>query len=131
MRTRILLSAVFCAAMIGGVSARGARADDPAVTGDLAKLQGEWTAKFGPQNIVVVLTIKGSSALLAFSVPDGPQVTSKGEIKIDENAKPHKTLDWVNFTTQAGDKAPTNLGIYQLAGDAITICNGGPGNARP
>jgi uncharacterized protein (TIGR03067 family) len=128
---RTLLSAAICAATISALGVARARADEPAPSGDLAKLQGDWTATFGPQNnIVVVLTVKGNSALLAFS-RDGQSIESMGEIKIDEKAKPHKTLDWVKFTTQTGDTAPVNLGIYRLSGDAITICNGGPGNERP
>ena len=131
MRMRILLSAALCAATISAVGVAGARADEPALAGDLAKLQGQWTATFGPQNnIVVVLTIKGNSAVLAFT-RDGQSIESKGEIKIDEKAKPHKTLDWIHFTTPTGDTAPANLGIYKLSGDSITVCNGGPGNERP
>src|SRR5262249_5053082 len=103
MRTRTLLSAALCAATIGAGSAAGTQADEPAATGDLAKLQGQWTATFGSQNRVVVVTIKGTGATLAFTLPDGQMRESKGEIKIDEKAKPHKTLDWINFTTQSGD----------------------------
>jgi uncharacterized protein (TIGR03067 family) len=131
MRMRTLLSAALCAATMSAVSVAGARAAEPALAGDLAKLQGQWTATFGPQNIVVVLTIKGNGAVLAFTRADGQSLESKGEIKIDETAKPQKTLDWVKFTTPAGDTAPANLGIYKLNADSITICNGGPGNERP
>ena len=131
MRMRTLLSAALCAATISAAGGASGRADEPVLSGDLAKLQGDWTATFGPQNnIVVVLTMKGNGAVLAFT-RDGQSIESKGEIKIDEKAKPHKTLDWVKFTTQTGDTAPANLGIYKLSGDAITICNGGPGNERP
>ena len=81
---------------------------------------------------MVVLTITGNSRPCWRLPRDGQSIAeSKGEIKIDEAAKPEKTLDWVNFTTKTGDKAPVNLGIYELNGDAITICNGGPGNERP
>jgi uncharacterized protein (TIGR03067 family) len=123
-----LLSATLGAALLG---AMGVRADEPGLKGDLARLQGQWTATFGPQNIVVVVTIKGTDATLTLTLPDGQSRESKGAIKIDENAQPHKTLDWVNFTTRRGEPAPPNLGIYKLSGDSITICNGGPGNERP
>ena len=124
---RTLLSAALCAATISAVGGAGSRAEDPASSGDLAKLQGQWTATFGPQNVVVVLAIKGNSAVLSFTRADGQSVESKGEIKIDENAKPHKTLDWVNFTSPAGTIAPANLGIYKLSGDAITVRQRRPG----
>jgi uncharacterized protein (TIGR03067 family) len=131
MRMRTLLSTALCAAALSTVGGADARADGPALSGDLAKLQGQWTATFGPQNIVVVLTIQGNGALLAFTGANGQSLKSTGEIKIDETAKPQKTLDWVKFTTQTGDLAPANLGIYKLSADSITICNGGPGNERP
>jgi uncharacterized protein (TIGR03067 family) len=102
------------------------------LTGDQAKLQGRWSAKVGPEkNISIVLTIQGSSATLVIGAPNG-QRESKGEIKIDETAKPQKTLDWVNFTNASGQTAPApNLAIYKLAGDNLTICSGGLGNERP
>jgi uncharacterized protein (TIGR03067 family) len=128
---RTVLCAALGAATIGAGSLARARADEAPLSGDLAKLQGQWTATFGPKNIVVVLTIKGSGAVLAFSSPDGQSRESKGQIKIDETVKPYKTLDWIKFSTPSGDAAPTNLGIYKLSGDSITICNGGPGNERP
>jgi uncharacterized protein (TIGR03067 family) len=126
-----LLSATLWAALLGAVGVAGVRADEPAPKGDLATLQGQWTATFGPQNIVVVVTIKGTAATLTFTLPDGQSRESKGAIRVDENAKPIKTLDWVNFTTRSGEPAPPNLGIYKLSGDSVTICSGGPGNDRP
>jgi uncharacterized protein (TIGR03067 family) len=128
MRMNTLLSAAICVAAMGIAGVRG---DEPTLKGDLAKLQGQWTATFGPQNTVVVVTIKGTAVTLSMRVPDGPAFDSSGEIKVDENARPHKTLDWLNFSTADGQTARPNLGIYKLDGDSITICNGGPGNERP
>jgi uncharacterized protein (TIGR03067 family) len=126
MRTHLLCSAVLFAATTVAI------ADEPALTGDLARLQGQWTALFGPQkSIPIVVTIQGKSATLAITRPDGREYQSKGEIKIDEDAQPYKTIDWIKFTTSGGEPAPVNLGIYMLKGDSITICNGGPGNERP
>jgi uncharacterized protein (TIGR03067 family) len=126
-----LLSAPLLAALFSAAGVAGVRADEPDLKGDLAKLQGQWTATFGPQHIVVVVTIKGTAATMSFTRPDGQARESKGEIKIDEKARPNKTLDWVNFTTRSGEPAPPILGIYNLSGDSVTICNGGPGNERP
>jgi uncharacterized protein (TIGR03067 family) len=115
----------------GGVTG-SARAEEPAVTGDLARLQGQWTAMFGREkNIPMVVTVKGATVTLSITRPDAPPYESKGEIKLDETARPQKTIDWTGFIGRDGTEAPPNLGIYLLNGDAFTVCNGGPGRARP
>jgi uncharacterized protein (TIGR03067 family) len=132
MRMRTSFLAALSAAAIVAGHAAGARADEPVPAGDLGKLQGDWTAMFGPEkNIPLVITIKGNAATFAITTPDGQERASKGEIKIDENAKPHKTIDWVKFRGRNGEEAPANLGIYTIGTESITVCNGGPGNERP
>ena len=107
-------------------------ADDSALKGDLAKLQGKWTAKGGPDmDIPIIITIKGNAVSCKVTLKDGTEVASNGEIKLDESAKPHKTIDWRKFTRPDGQEAPENLGIYSFEGDDFKICNGGPGNERP
>lgn len=107
-----------------------ARADD-APQGDLAKMQGKWKAMAGPErNIPLTMTIKGSAVTLAFTTPQGQDRELKGQIKLDETAKP-KTWDWTKFTRPDGDLAQENLAIYELDGDSLKICSGGPGNERP
>jgi uncharacterized protein (TIGR03067 family) len=102
-----------------------------AIKGDLAALQGEWAAQAGPEkNVPVLLKIKGNTVSLAFEV-NGDSREMKGEVKIDDAAKPHKTIDWVKFTRPDGEDAPANLGIYTLEGDKFTVCSGGPGKERP
>jgi uncharacterized protein (TIGR03067 family) len=131
MRTHTVLPAALWAATIVALPAAAA-ADEPAPAGDLAKLQGQWTAMFGPQkDIPLVVTIRGSGVTISITRPDAPTRESKGEIKIDEAAKPYKTIDWINFKGPEGNAAPANRGIYTLNGDSITVCNGGPGNPRP
>ena len=104
-------------------------ADEP--KGDLALLQGSWSAKVGPEkNIPITLTIKGNDVDLAVARPDGQEARLKGEIKIDDKASP-RTVDFLKFSTPGGDDVPTNLGLYKLEGDNWTVCSGGPGNDRP
>src|SRR5262249_23659372 len=112
---------------------RVAKADEPeAVKGDLAKLQGDWTAKVGPnKDIPMTMAVKGRAVTLQFTTPNGDERTMKGEIAVDEQTKPHKTIDWVKFNRPDGWEAPANLSIYTLEGDTFTVCYGGPGNERP
>jgi uncharacterized protein (TIGR03067 family) len=51
-------------------------------------------------------------------------------VKIDEKAKP-KTWDWTKFSGPDGQEVPDNPAIYDIDGDSLKICSGGPGNARP
>jgi uncharacterized protein (TIGR03067 family) len=108
------------------------RADD-APKGDLKKLQGKWTTKVGiDKNIDVVLEFKGQAATGKVTTADGQEFELKGEIVVNDEAKPHKTIDWVKFTGPDGQSIADNLGIYNFeSDDEVTVCNGGPGNARP
>ena len=101
------------------------------IKGDLAKLQGEWGALVGPEkNVPVTVKIAGKTVSLAFAI-NGEDREMKGELKLDDAARPHKTIDWVKFVRPDGEEAPANLGIYTLDGDKWTVCSGGPGNERP
>ena len=119
MRTRSLLhAALSLVALVAAV-----HAEEPA--GDQARLQGRWSARVGPEKqTTLTLTIRGTAATFAVAGPNG-EVAYKGEIKINETARPYKAIDWVNFHGPDGQTAPTNRGIYRLSGDTITVCNGG------
>ncbi len=131
MNRLILLAAL----LLPWISPFAALADEKADApkGDLGKLQGTWTAKVGPEkNVPIVLTIQGKAVTLKITGPDGQEYNSKGEIKVDESAKPFKTIDWVKFTRPDGEEAPENLALYEfLDADTVRLCSGGPGNERP
>jgi uncharacterized protein (TIGR03067 family) len=99
--------------------------------GDLAKLQGTWSAKVGRnKDIPVTLLIKEDAVEFVITRTDGDAIKLKGKVKLNDQASP-KTIDWVEFTRPQGDPIPPNLGIYKLEGDNWTTCSGGPGNDRP
>ncbi|AGA25090.1 TIGR03067 domain-containing protein [Singulisphaera acidiphila] len=108
-------------------------AADDAPQGDLGKFQGKWKTTIGPEkNFTLSILIKGKAVTASGSAPDGQGFEIKGEIKLDETAKPVKTVDWVKFTGPDGNEAPDNKGLYELVdADTIKICNGGPGKDRP
>ncbi len=125
---------IFPAAFLAVLIARPAfAADEKPLKGDLAKIQGAWTTKIGPeQNLDAVVTFRGTEVKLKLTTPDGQDFELTGEIKLDEEAKPHKTIDWAKFKTPNGDDAPDNLGIYEIVDkDTVKVCNGGPNNPRP
>lgn len=127
MKTRFLV-AMIALGFLGSL----ARGDEVAPEGDLAKLQGRWTATVGPEkDIPVVIEVKEKSVSYQLSTKDGQEFKATGEIKLDESAKPHKTVDWVKFKGSDGNETADNLGIYTINGDEFAVCNGGPGNPRP
>jgi uncharacterized protein (TIGR03067 family) len=108
-----------------------APAFEKAPSGDLAKLQGRWSAKAGPRrNIAVELEVAGSRAQVRIKTPHGKTIEVQGEIKIDEKVEPH-ALDWVKFNGYDDQELPEIAAIYELRGDIFKVCNGGPNNNRP
>lgn len=126
IRATLCVLAVMASALI-------ATADDKAPEGDLGKFQGSWTCLVGPEkNIPLVATIKGKVVTFKVSLPSGDDIELKGEIKLDEAAKPHQKLDWTKFTRPDGESIGDNLALYKFDDkDNVTICSGGPGNERP
>jgi uncharacterized protein (TIGR03067 family) len=115
------------------VAADDPKPKDDAPKGDLGKLQGTWTADAGPEkNIPIAITIKGNAVSLKVTTPNNGEFSSDGQVKIDEAAKPHKSIDWVKFTNPNGEVLPENLGLYEFVdADTLRVCSGGPGNERP
>jgi uncharacterized protein (TIGR03067 family) len=135
MIRKLFPTCVFVAVALVTASAFVPRDDAPAPkpTGDLGKLQGKWTTKVGPRNALdAVVTFEGKDVVMKIVTPDGIGFELSGEIKLDDNAKPHRTINWIKFKTPMGDDIPENLGIYRFENDeTVQICNGGPSNERP
>lgn len=107
-------------------------ADDSAPKGDLGQLQGEWEGKAGQkQDTPIRVTFEGNKATLEYTDGNGKKHELKGEIQLDENAKPHKAIDWSNFSGGDEQSANASRGIYELDGDTFKICTAGPDNKRP
>jgi uncharacterized protein (TIGR03067 family) len=127
---KVLTYAAACGLLL--VVAPPARSDDEALKGDLGKMQGKWTGMVGPEkNVPLVVVLKGNGVTINITAPDSGQVIEfKGEIRIDEKTKP-KQWDWTKFTAPSGQEVPDNLAVYELDGDTLKVCSGGPGNPRP
>jgi uncharacterized protein (TIGR03067 family) len=125
MKPVLSLSIVFAAVLVGSTTF----AEDP--KGDLANLQGTWSAKVGPdKNIPVTVVVKNTKIELKVTRPDEEEITLTAELKIDEKTIP-KSSDWLKLTGPDGQEIGDNKGIYKLEGDTWTTCTGGPGNDRP
>jgi uncharacterized protein (TIGR03067 family) len=100
------------------------------VTGDLAKLQGLWEEEPRPdKDVKSQWLVKGNTvSFVSTLLRNGRKVTGTCELALDEQAKPHKTIDSSRFIRS--DKADINgpdrvPGIYRfLDDDKIEICNG-------
>ncbi len=115
--------------LIPAMMAAGPR--DEAITGDLARLQGQWVTSAGPKrDIAVAMEIRGRAVAVDITMPRGLKIHAEGEMKVDEKASP-KAIDWVGFTALEGQEMPEVLAIYELEGNTLKLANGGPNNPRP
>jgi uncharacterized protein (TIGR03067 family) len=113
-----------------GLSAHAAEATAP-TEGDLAQLQGRWTAMAGARKQVrVVLEVKGKVVSVAITTPQGLDFQAEGELKLDEKTTP-RSLDWQHFIGPGEQPLPEIAGVYKIEGDTFTVCNGGFHGARP
>jgi uncharacterized protein (TIGR03067 family) len=121
------------ATMVGFLGlASWARSDEPTgASGDLALLQGRWSARAGARREVrVLLDIKGQKATATIKTPHGMKLILTGEVKLDQTTSPRR-VDWVNFTGADQQEFPPLRGIYAIKGDRFTLCNGGLKGGRP
>ncbi|QEH33539.1 hypothetical protein OJF2_20410 [Aquisphaera giovannonii] len=102
-----------------------------AIRGDLAQLQGRWSATTGAKKQVqVVMTIQGRDVSVAIKTPTGTDIQVTGELKLDESTSP-RSLDWTKFTGPDEQPLPEVAAVYKVEGDTFTVCNGGFLGKRP
>lgn len=121
MRRSLLIAAAVLALL-----AQPASADDPPPKGDLAKLQGIWKGKSGPNgNVDLVMTIKGNTGTTVGTIADGRKLTATFKFTIDEDAKPHKTMDAFEFVRSGGGVGADHLYSIYMFNDnnTVVICN--------
>lgn len=112
------------------VTTTGARDD---AKGDAAKLEGAWVMVSGEANgqampAELVKTGKRVAKNGETSITFGGQTYFKATYTLDPSKKP-KAIDYV--MTEGTTKGKTHLGIYELDGDTVKFCFGGPGAERP
>jgi uncharacterized protein (TIGR03067 family) len=105
---------------------------DKALTKDLDKMQGRWSAAGGeqageaiPKEDVKTIRFVITNDSYTFTMSGHHE---KGTLKLDASKKP-KTVDI--HITEGGDAGQTQLGIYELEGDTLKICFAQAGQERP
>ena len=122
---RLVLATLILAIVSSATLAQETKKED-ALKGDLAKLQGKWSAMVGPnKDLPITVTFKDLSATILITI-NGEERTIKGEFKLDD-AKTPKQWDWTKFESPNGEKVPETFAIYKIEGDKLTIRSGGPG----
>ena len=106
------------------------KAGDEMREGDLARLQGTWTGEMRSVDVeyAVRLTIEGSDFTEVLrQKPDGPEVTTRGQIVLDESADPKQMTMKVSSTSSSRGQVrvpgriPNEVkAIYKLDGKGLT-----------
>jgi uncharacterized protein (TIGR03067 family) len=126
-----MIAILIVAGVLAAAPATNTASASEALTGDLGRLQGRWTASAGPKGAFpVTLEFRGREVHVEVRPPVGPPIRARGEVQVDDAVSP-KALDWVRFTALDGQALPEILAIYELDGDTFRLCNGGPHNPRP
>ncbi len=105
--------ALALAALIGTAAVRGA---DDKIDGDLKKIQGKWSVP-SSQGGKVTYTIEGDKLKVV-----APTRSYAMTLKLDESAKPEKTIDFQIDEGPDDSKGKTSKGIYKFEDDKFVFC---------
>jgi len=103
----------------------GLRAADDKSQGDLKKLEGKWTTSSGGGG-EATYTFKGEKLKVV-----APSRTYEITVKLDPEAKPHKTIDFKIDEAPDDAKGKTSKGIYKFDGEDKLIWCFRPEGERP
>jgi uncharacterized protein (TIGR03067 family) len=118
--------------VLAGLLPAAAAGADPAKPEGI-KLQGTWTVAASVVDGVempltafrnVVITVQGDQ----ITFKDGDKVYDRITVVLKPSAKP-RAADWKH--TAGLKEGKTELGIYDLKGDTLTLCFAHPGQQRP
>ncbi len=116
------LGSLIHAAGVGTVSAT---ADDATASAAVKAIQGTWVTSEN-DSLDAKWAFKGDSVEVSVN---GQEYT--GKIKVDDQAKPHSTLDIAISDGPEEAKGKTGKAIYKLDGEKLVIAVSIPGHDRP
>ncbi len=124
MRVSFHLTVVMGLSLGLGGAAASVLADEKSQTELLKPLQGSWVSS--GEGLDAMWSFEGEKAK---ATVNGVEYTCK--VKIDNEAKPHKTIDFE--ITDGPDEAKGKMSkcIYKLDGEKLTLCVSMPGKDRP
>lgn len=119
---------LLCSALLTVLTAAtiAAVAEDNPLKGDLAKLQGKWTAtvEIGPGNKHCFLfQFEGNTLRIRATTSNRQESERTVKFKIDESGTPHKAMDWITRIDVNGVERSDVPAIYAFENDDILkIC---------
>ncbi len=108
-------------------------AAEPHTSADATEIEGDWAMVSGVMNGIameasMVSWVKRENRGNLSTVLAGPQTMLKVTFTLDVSQSPHA----IDYVTLAGPhKGKTQLGIYSLKRDLLSVCMAPPGAARP
>lgn len=108
-------------------------ADPPPLKGDLARLQGIWTATgLGAEKSgTLTWIILGDKLVIRYKEPHGLTTIKGITLRLDESAEP-RTIDAIGgIALDGSDAGEVTRGIYRLEGDTLTVYTAALGQPRP
>ena len=114
-------------------AAKSKKAEAAEPGGPATVFEGDWQMVSGVINgaamdAATVAWVKRVTRGNQTSVIAGPQTMMKVEFTFDPSTTP-ASIDYLNL--HGPSKGKRQQGIYRLEGDALTVCTGAPGAARP
>jgi len=125
IRQCVLAGVVTSLALVASLFSSTVVADDAAKSSALKAIQGTWATS---ENDSIDAKWEFKGEILKASVNGMEYV---GKIKVDDQAKPHSTLD-IELTDGPEDaKGKTAKGLFKLDGEKLVIAVATPGRDRP
>jgi uncharacterized protein (TIGR03067 family) len=111
--------------LAAGISSHSATTDDTVSSSAIKGIQGTWVTSEN-DSLDAKWAFKGESVEVSVNGEN-----YKGNIKLDDKAKPYPTLDITISDGPEDSKGKTGKAVYKLEGEKLVIAVSTPGHDRP